>query len=97
MLTIIGYLKTIFSCWQEKLQAVLGKSQETAVTLLTSPLGEVEYAVLKRVSGLVGTTLAVFLILCSDLFTSVMLIGIGIVLACLLAKVSGGVTVPVGQ
>ena len=90
---IIQFLKSIHSWLREKAAAALAwlkqhgpVAQDNAKQFLTSPLSEAEYALLKRISAIVGTALALYLVATSGLLTAIMVPGLCIGLALMLHK-----------
>ncbi len=55
---------------------------------LTAPLSETEYAFLKRVSGVVGTVMAVYLTVATGLVTALVILGLCLFLSIGLYKLS---------
>ncbi len=64
-------------------------AQEQMEWFCTSPLGKAEYALLKRVSGIVGTALALYLVVTSSLLQILMVTALCISLAWLLHRFFG--------
>jgi hypothetical protein len=100
VMKIVQYLQAAFSWIKEKTQAAWSHLQEQApefrdksmvkvIGFLTSPLSETEYALLKRVSGIVGTAVAVYLTLSAGLSTALVVLGICLILSIGLYRVSG--------
>ena len=68
---IVKYLEETFTRIREKVMVawsrlrgqdseILDRLKQTVAGFLTSPLSDTEYALLKRVSGIVGTAVAVY-------------------------------------
>jgi hypothetical protein len=55
---------------------------------LASPLTDAEYALLKRVSGIMGTAVAVYITLIAGLKTAVVVLGLCVVLSLALQKLT---------
>jgi hypothetical protein len=100
VMKIVQHLQAVFSWIKEKTQSVWSHLQEQGpefqdmamakVTgFLTSPLSETEYALLKRVSGIVGTAVAVYLTLSAGLSTALVVLAICLILSVGLYRVSG--------
>ncbi len=79
---IIGWLNSWFSWLKKHVQAAWARLEEKGPELqdkarqavggfFTSPLSETEYALLKRVSGIVGTAVAVYITLMAGPTTAV--------------------------
>lgn len=92
---ISQYLKSIYSWLKEKAEVALAwlkqhgpVARDNAKLFLTSPLSEAEYALLKRVSAIVGTALALYLVATSGLLTAIMVPGLCIGLALVLHKLA---------
>ena len=90
---ILQYLRSIHSWLKEKSEVALAwlkqngpVAQDNAKQFLTSPLSEAEYALLKRISAIVGTALALYLVATSGLLTAIMVPGLCIGLALMLHK-----------
>ena len=75
---IVQYLEDVFSWIKEKIKAAWSRLREQGPEImhrlrakvagfLTSPLSDTEYALLKRVSGIVGTAVAVYLTVAAGL------------------------------
>jgi hypothetical protein len=84
---IVQYLRDMFSLLKEKVIAVwsrlreqgpvtLHRLKQTVAGFLTSPLSDTEYALLKRVSGIVGTAVAVYLTLAAGLNMALVVLGL---------------------
>lgn len=83
---IVQYLEDAFTRIKERVKAAwsrlrkqdsetLHRLRETVSDFLTSPLSDTEYALLKRVSGIVGTAVAVYLIFAAGLDMALMVQG----------------------
>jgi hypothetical protein len=70
------------------------KAMATIGRFFTSPLSETEYALLKRVSGIMGTAVALYLTLLAGIKTTMIVLGLAIVLGLVLYKINGA---PLGQ
>ena len=90
MLKIVGQMKGLISWLKEKLQSVLARPVEQVAEFMTSPLTDTEYALLKRVSGIVGTAVAVYLTIAAGISTALVVIGLCLLLSIGLYKVSPG-------
>ena len=99
---IVQYLQDAFTWMKSKIQAAWSPSRwqgegpeigHTAMTkvagFLTSPLSETEYALLKRVSGIVGTAVAVYLTIAAGLVTALVVLGLCLILWVALYQVTG--------
>jgi hypothetical protein len=98
-MTIIDRLKAL-GCWvTDKIRAawsLLGelgietqdKAMAKVVGFLTSPLSETEYALLKRVSGIMGTAVAVYITLMAGIATALVVFALCLVLLYDLNKVA---------
>ena len=95
-------LKSRFSWFKEQVRAVWSQLREQCpevlisdsltegiVDFLTSPLGELEYALLKRVSGIVGTAVAVYLTCIAGVTNALVVIGLCLMFSFGLYKISG--------
>jgi hypothetical protein len=100
VMKIVQYLQDAFSWMKSKIQAArsrwrdecpeIGHTVVAKVTgFLASPLSETEYALLKRVSGIVGTAVAVYLTLAAGLSTALVVLAICLILSVGLYRVSG--------
>jgi hypothetical protein len=98
-MTIIDRLKTwvsyatakiqaAWSRWEEQGTELQGKVLDTVGGFLTSPLTETEYAVLKRVSGIMGTAVAVYITLMAGFGTALVVFGLCLVLMFGLYKIA---------
>jgi hypothetical protein len=98
-MTIIDRLKTWVSRATAKIQAAWSRLEEQGSELqdkvldtvggfLTSPLTETEYAVLKRVSGIMGTAVAVYITLMAGFGTALIVFGLCLVLMFGLYKIA---------
>jgi hypothetical protein len=99
---IVQYLRAMFSRLKEKVKVawsrlrgqdlvILDRLKETAAGFLTSPLSDTEYALLKRVSGIMGTAVAVYLVLAAGLNMALVVIGLCLCFSIGLHKVTGQV------
>ncbi len=70
----------------EKAQGFRRGAQEQVKWFCTSPLGKAEYAMLKRVSAIVGTALALYLVVTSGFMQVIMVTGLCVGLAWLLHR-----------
>ncbi len=96
---IVRYLNDAFSWIMEKIPAVWSRWRQEApeikpkamalVGFLTTPLGETEYALLKRVSGIVSTAVAAYLTIAAGLTATLVILGLCLLLSIGLYKVSG--------
>jgi hypothetical protein len=98
-MTIIEHLKA-FGYWvMDKIRAAWLRLREQGIeardnslgtlgSFLTSPLSETEYALLKRVSGIMGTALAVYITLMAGIATALVVFGICLFLLYGLYKVA---------
>ncbi len=97
---IINRLKTLLSWIKEKALAAWtwtqehapvarDKAQATTIAFLTEPLSESEYALLRRISAIVGTSAALYLIAVSGVASSLIVIGICIAFALAVYKITG--------
>jgi len=102
---IVQYLRDMFSRLKEKVTAawsrlrkqdpvILDRLKETVAGFLTSPLSDTEYALLKRVSGIVGTAVAVYLTLAAGLNMALVVLGLCLFFSVGLHKVTGQVREP---
>jgi hypothetical protein len=102
---IVQYLRAMFSRLKEKVKVTwcrrreqdsetLHKLKETVAGFLTSPLSDIEYALLKRVFGIVGTAVAVYLTLAADLNMALVVLGLSLCFAVGLHKITGQVQEP---
>ena len=92
-------LKDGFSWMKSKIQAAcsrwldegpeIGRRVVVKVAgFLTSPLNETEYALLKRVSGIMGTAVAVYLTVAAGLGTALVILGLCLILSIGLYQLS---------
>ncbi len=97
---ITQYLQEAFSWIRAKIQAVCSRWRmespeisHTAMTqvgaFLTAPLSDVEYALLKRVSGIVGLAVVVYVTVAAGLITALVVLGLCLLLSVGLYQVSG--------
>ena len=97
---IVQYLGDTFSRLKEKVKAawsrlreqdpeILDRLKETVAGFLTSPLSDTEYALLKRVSGIVGTAVAVYLTLAAGLNMALVVLGLCLFFSVGLHKITG--------
>jgi hypothetical protein len=102
---IVQYLRDMFSLLKEKVKVawsrlrgqdseILDRLKQTVAGFLTSPLSDTEYALLKRVSGIVGTAVAVYLTLAAGLNMALMVLGLCLFFSVGLHKVTGQVREP---
>ena len=99
VMKIVQYLQDALSWIKEKIQAVWSRWREEGPEIshavmakagfLTGPLSETEYALLKRVSGIMGTAVAVYLTIAAGLSTTLVIIGLCLLLTIGLYRVSG--------
>jgi hypothetical protein len=82
-------VRTVWSKLRDQRPAVLDNLTEGIVGFLTSPLGEVEYALLKRVSGIIGTAVAVYLTFIAGMTNALVVIGLCLIFSFGLYKISG--------
>jgi hypothetical protein len=86
-MNLTEYLNAAYSWLQEKFQSVKSWLEDKAgearhevlagaAEFLTNPMTVAEYALLKRVSGIVGTAVAVYITLTAGLKTAVMVFGL---------------------
>jgi hypothetical protein len=98
-LKILQYLKDAFTRIREKVKVAwsrlrkqdpvtLDRLKETVNDFLTSPLSDTEYALLKRVSGIVGTAVAVYLTLAAGLNMALVVLGLCLCFSVGLHKVT---------
>ena len=99
---IVKYLEETYTRIREKVMVAwsrlweqdpmtLDRLQETVSDFLCSPLTDTEYALLKRVSGIVGTAVAVYLTLAAGLNMALVVIGLCLCFAVGLHKATGQV------
>lgn len=81
-------VKAVWSRLVEQCRPVCEKIQTQACRYLTTPLSEDEYAMLKRVSAIIGTAVALYLIATSGLKTVLVVTGLCLVLAVVLQKIT---------
>jgi hypothetical protein len=81
-----------WSRWREEGPEIRHTAGAKVAGFLTSPLSATEYALLKRVSGIVGTAMAVYLTVAAGLVTALVVLGLGLILAIGLYQVSGAGT-----
>jgi hypothetical protein len=102
---IIQYLRDMFFRLKEKVMAAWSRLREqdpvtlnglkqTVAGFLTSPLSDTEYALLKRVSGIVGTAVAVYLTLAAGLNMALVVLGLCLFFSVGLHKVTVQVREP---
>jgi hypothetical protein len=83
----VQYLRDMFSLLKEKVMAawsrlreqdpvILDRLKETVAGFFTCPLSNAEYALLNRVSGIVGTAVAVYLTLAAGLNMALVVLGL---------------------
>jgi hypothetical protein len=87
----------VMAAWsrlQEQDPVILDRLKETVAGFLTSPLSDTEYALLKRVSGIVGTAVAVYLTLAAGLNMALVVLGLCLCFSVDLHKVTGQVYEP---
>lgn len=89
MLKIVGQMKGLISWLKEKLQSVLARPVEQVAEFMTSPLTDTEYALLKRVSGIVGTAVAVYLTIAAGISTALVVLALCLFFSVGLYKVTG--------
>ena len=94
MWKIVGQMKDLISRLKEKLRSVLARPVEQVAEFMTSPLTDTEYALLKRVSGIVGTALAVYLIMAAGLGTALVVLALCLFLSVGLYKVAAAAPEP---
>jgi hypothetical protein len=98
-MTITERLKALSYWMTDKIRAAWSRFWEMGIEtqdkalvkvigFLTSPLSETEYALLKRVSGIMGTALAMYIILMAGIATALVVFGLCLVLAYALNQVS---------
>jgi hypothetical protein len=97
---IVTCLKSLFSSLKEKAQSAWSRWREQALLhslekgkmgvggFLTSPLTDAEYALLKRVSGIMGTAVAVYITLMAGLKTALIVLGLCVVLSLALQQLA---------
>jgi hypothetical protein len=99
---IVQYLQSALTRIKEKVEAawsrlreqdheILDRVEKTVTGFLTSPLSDTEYALLKRVSGIVGTAMAVYLTIAAGMNMALVVIGLCLFFSVGLHKVSGQV------
>jgi hypothetical protein len=102
---IVNYLEAMFSRLRKKIKVtwsrlreqdsvIMDMLKETVAGFLTSPLSDTEYALLKRVSGIVGTAVAVYLTLAAGLNMALMVLGLCLCFSIGLHKITGQVREP---
>jgi hypothetical protein len=102
---IVPYLKDMVSRLKEKVMAAwsrlrdqdpvtLNGLKQTVAGFLASPLSDTEYALLKRVSGIVGTAVAVYLTLAAGLNMALVVLGLCLCFSVGLHKVTVQVREP---
>jgi hypothetical protein len=84
-------VKAVWSRLREQDHEILDRVEKTVTGFLTSPLSDTEYALLKRVSGIVGTAMAVYLTIAAGMNMALMVIGLCLFFSVGLHKVSGQV------
>lgn len=89
MLKIVGQMKGLISWLKEKLQSALARPVEQVAEFMTSPLTDTEYALLKRVSGIVGTAVAVYLTIAAGISTALVVLALCLFFSVGLYKVTG--------
>ena len=75
--------------WLKDRSPVLDQVRKNLSGFLTSPLSDEEYALLKRVSAIVGTAVAVYLVFVAGTITVFVVIGLCFLLSCALHKITG--------
>jgi hypothetical protein len=96
---IIQYLEAAFTRIKEKVNPAssrlrkedtetLHRLKETVTGFLTSPLSDIEYALMKRVSGIVGTAVAVYLTLAASLNMALVVLALCLCFAVGLHKIT---------
>ncbi len=89
---IIERLKALVYWVADKVRAAWSRLREQRIEtqrkalaavggFLTSPLNETEYAILKRVSGIVGTAVAVYIALMAGIATALVVLGLCLLLS----------------
>src|SRR5665647_86244 len=102
---IVKYLEEIFTRIREKVMVawsrlrkqdpvILDRLKQTVAGFLTSPLSDTEYALLKRVSGILGTAEAVYLTLAAGLNMALVVLGLCLCFSVGLHKVTGHIREP---
>ncbi len=98
---MISHWITCLSSWfQEKVRDAWARVQEQVPVIqdqvregiwgfLTGPLSETEYALLKRVSGIVGTAVAVYVTLMAGVKTAGVVFGLCVLFSFGLYKITG--------
>ena len=81
-------VKVAWSRLREQDSETLDRLKETVAGFLTSPLSDTEYALLKRVSGIVGTAVAVYLTLAAGLNMALVVLGLCLCFSVGLHKVT---------
>ncbi len=74
-------LQTVWSRWQGQGSGVLEGIAGKIGGFFTSPLNDTEYALLKRVSGIMGTAVALYLTLAAGLNAALPVFGLCLLLA----------------
>ena len=69
-------VKAVWSRLRGQDPEILHRLKETATGFLTGPLSDTEYALLKRISGIVGTSVAVYLTLAAGLNMALVVLGL---------------------
>jgi hypothetical protein len=86
---VVDITETTWSRLQEQGPEMAEKVVTKIGGFFTSPLGETEYALLKRVSGIMGTAAAVYLIYMAGIQNALVLFGLCLILAFGLYKLNG--------
>jgi hypothetical protein len=100
IMMIRQYLRETFSRLVDAIQAAWSRVQaqgpemadkvaSTVGRFFTSPLTDTEYALLKRVSGIMGTAAAVYIIYMAGIQNAVVIFGLCVMLALALYQVNG--------
>jgi hypothetical protein len=97
---IVQYLQDAFSWMKSKSHAAYSRWRDEGPEIghaamaqvgafLTAPLNDVEYALLKRVSGIVGLAVAVYVTVAAGLITALLVLALCLILSVGLYQVSG--------
>ncbi len=74
--------------WLKKQSPVLKQTPRTVSSFLVSPMSQEEYALLKRISAIVGTAVAVYLVFVAGTTTVFVVIGLCFLFSFMLHKIT---------
>jgi hypothetical protein len=89
LIRVLDCLEAVWSGVQDQGLRLADKVKATVEQFLFSPLSDIEYAVLKRVSGVIGTSAAIYVTVLAGFKTTIMVLGFSGLFAWALHQIHG--------